>query len=121
MSGSDDSAESLKQRFQSGDKVDWEAFANALFGSTLMLVAMTVVDGFRLLQRAVSTVLDGLSSFVAGIISLPFDRGADIFEAGAESFADWVSFLGPLAFPASVLVASVSLLVILWGVSRLNG
>ena len=121
MSGRDDSAESLKQRFQDGGEIDWGAVVNALFGSTLMLVVMTIVDGFLLLQRAVSTVLDSLSSFVATIISTPFDLSASVFETGAESFADWVSFLGPLAFPVSVIVSIASILVILWGVSRLNG
>ena len=121
MSGSDDSAESLKQRFQSGASINWGQVANALFGSTLMLVVMMVVDGFLLLQRAVSTGLDSLGSFVAAVVSLPFDLSAGVFETGAEAFAGWVSFLGPLAFPASVLVAIASILVILWGVSRLVG
>lgn len=121
MAGSDDTAESLSERFQSGSSVNWGGFANALFGSTLMLVAMAVVDGFLLVQRAVSVVFESVGSFLAAVVSLPFNRGAGVFETGAETFAGWVSFLGPLAFPASVLVAITSLLVILWGVSRLNG
>lgn len=121
MPGRDDTAGGLSGRFQDGDSIDWGEVANALFGSVLMLVAMTIVDGFRLLGQAVSGVLDGIGSFLASLVSLPFRQGTGVFRTGAETFADWVSFLGPLAFPASVVVATTSLLVILWGVSRLNG
>jgi len=121
MSGADGEGGPLKKRFQSGASINWGQVANALFGSALTLVVMTIVDGFLLVQRAVTVGLNSISSFVAAVISLPFDLSAGVFETGADAFAGWVSFLGPLAFPASVIVAIGSLSIILWGVSRLNG
>lgn len=119
MSDSNGSTDSLSERFQNGSSIDWSSIGNAAVGSTLMLVAMTIVDGFLLVQRGVSSLFDGVGWFLSSIVSLPFNRGAEIFEAGAAAFAGWVSVLGPLAFPVSVLVAIASLSAVLWGVSRL--
>jgi hypothetical protein len=110
--------ETLSDRFASGDSINWDEIGSATVGSVVLLISMTIADGFLLIQRGVSYVFGGVSGFFSTVIALPFSRGAGVIETSASSFVGWLGFLGPLAFPVSVAVAVAMLSIILWGVSR---
>lgn len=113
-----ESSEGLEDRFQSGTDIQWGEIASAAVGSLLMVGAMTVVGFFQMLQRAVAGALERAAWFASALISLPFDLGAGVFATGADAFEGSVAMFGAAAFPVSVIIATGSILVVLWGVNR---
>lgn len=103
------------------ESVRWRALVAGIFGTGVTLVGIYVVEVIGLVGSAVSGVLSLLSNGYALLAEGMFEGATGPVWTAFASAEPFVTSLGPLAFPAAVGLSATTLLIILWGVSRIVG
>lgn len=104
--------------FVSGGSVDWGGVAAGIVGAFVWLVGMAYSGFITMIGSAAQTALQGISNWTAAVIGTPFDGAEAVFETAWREWASFMTVLGPLAFPATVAMISVVVLLVIAGVSR---
>jgi len=92
---------------------------------TVLAMAYAIQQGILNLGETLTGIVGAFSGGIMTLISTTFGQGAAVIGAGSttsqESFlTGTASLLGPLAFPASVLVTLAALAVLVWGWNRMS-
>lgn len=116
--GSDKSPAELAAEYVEGTSVRVQALVSLLFGgwllawtSNLLLVVGSVVD-------AAQSILEGIGHGIADLIYAWTGVPEGVVAASWRSAAEFVSGLGPLAFPIAVAITIATLWVFAEGVNR---
>ncbi len=116
MSGADTG--DLEDEYTDGGRVVWTEVAKGIVGIGISVLAYAYASTIALFRDGVTAILDGMGWWYGELIEAPFVRGNEQFTRAAESAGEGLAMLGPLAFPAAVVVAVTTTLLLIWGVQR---
>lgn len=104
--------------FVNGGSVDWGGVAAGIVGGFVWLVGMAYAGLITMVGNGIQTALQGISAWTAAVVGTPFDGSAAVFETAWREWASFMTVLGPFAFPVTVAMISLVVLLVLAGVSR---
>jgi len=117
MSGADTDPD----QYIKGGSIVWtgrKGLAAGIVGTLVTYIGFVLASYIDLIVTGINGLLSGLGSWYATLLSAPLDAGRSEVVAAIETGREAITSWGLLAFPIAVLVTMLSLMLLLWGVSR---
>lgn len=106
-------------RYVTGDSIQWGDLVAVSSGAVLTSVVIAATDMFNFAVTGVSSFLGTVVQGLGGVLNAPFDSGEGAIATAWNSAGRALGALGIFAYPVSMFLVVVSIVLVVWGVNRL--
>lgn len=106
------------EEFLADGSIRWRRLIEAGAGTVATLVAIAIADMINLVSTGLVASLTVAGEWIGLVVSAPLSAGESAVTTAFVETGSFVSSLGIIAFPLSVVMVLVTVLLVLWGVSR---